>query len=66
MTDRQNNMLSEMKRGITDALHLIDEAGNQNIDILRDNAEEIKEHYIGRLYQLSFLATIEAWYEKNG
>lgn len=66
MTDRQNNMLSEMKRGITDALHLIDEAGGENLEILRDNAEQLKAHYIGRLYQLSFLATIESWYEKNG
>lgn len=65
MTDRQNNMLSEMKRGINDALDLIDAAA-QDLETLKDNAEAIKAHYIGRLYQLSFLATIEAWYEKNG
>lgn len=65
MTDRQHNMLSEMKRGIIDALHLIEEATDE-AEALKDTAEEMKSNYIGRLYQLSFLATIEAWYEKNG
>lgn len=65
MTDRQSKMLSEMKRGISDALNLIEEAA-QDIDALKDTAEAMKAHYIGKLYQLSVLATIEAYYEKNG
>ena len=58
-------MLAEIKRGIKDALDIINEATDEN-EALKDTAEAMKANYIGRLYQLSFLATIEAWYEKNG
>lgn len=64
MTDRQHNMLSEMKRGIKDALSLIEEV--KDIEALHNTAEEVGTNYIGRLYQLAFMATIEVFYEKNG
>lgn len=64
MTERQHNMLSEMKRGIKEALEIIE--ADPDIEAVEDTLEEMKAHYIGKLYQLSVLATLEAWYEKNG
>lgn len=58
MTDRQCNMLSEMKRGIKDALDLMEQV--EDLQALEDTANEVSAHYIGRLYQLAHLATIQA------
>lgn len=64
MTERQNNMLSELKRGISEALKLCENV--EDIEAPYNTAQDIKSHYIGKLYQLSFIATIEAIYEKSG
>lgn len=65
MTDRQNKMLSEMKRGIADALDLIEQT--EDLQAVYDTAQDVKaNYYIGRIYQLAHIATIETIYEKNG
>ena len=64
MTDRQNKMLEEMKRGIKEALEICEAV--EDIEAPYNTAQEIKSHYIGKLYQLAFIATIETFYEKSG
>ena len=64
MTDRQNKMLEEMKRGIKEALEICENV--EDIEAPYNTAQDIKSHYIGKLYQLAFIATIEALYEKSG
>lgn len=63
MTDRQNNMLAEIKRGIKDALKLIEEV--EDMQALEDTAQAVSAHYIGKLYQLAHLATIQAVVEEK-
>lgn len=58
MTDRQCNMMSEMKRGIKDALELIEQV--EDMQAIEDTAQAVSAHYIGKLYQLAHLATIQA------
>ena len=58
MTERQCNMLAEMKRGIKDALDLIDQV--DDLQAIEDTAQAVSAHYIGKLYQLAHLATIQA------
>lgn len=57
MTDRQCKMFAEIKRGIKDALELIEQV--EDLQALEDTANEVSAHYIGRLYQLAHLATIQ-------
>lgn len=64
MTDRQKNMLAEMKRGIAEALKICEEV--EDSEAVYNTAQELKAHYVGKIYQLAFIATIETIYEKNG